>query len=102
MCFFFIGTRPECILEFSNPLKAVIGESPTITFRVKCEPPLSKDHPHTLTKNDKSVRFKVVESRIYFHNVQVDDSGAYTISCDSPNGLSGKTTFNLEVSQSRG
>ena len=81
----------------------MIGESPTITFKVKCEPPLSRDHPHTLTKSDgESVRFKVVESRINFHDVQVDDSGAYTICCDSPNGLSGKTTFNLEVSQSRG
>ena len=83
-------------------MEAQAGESPTLHFSVTSDPPLTENTRHVVaTENGDIVRrFKVQDNCITFRNVKTADTGLYIISCRDANGLEGKATFELNISES--
>ena len=82
-----------------DSIRAVAGESPTLKFTVTSDSPLPEDIKHlVLDESGKVVeRFEVTSNLITFHNVEVSDSGVYTIRCHDSVGIQGRATFELMV-----
>ena len=89
---------PRYLLD-QDYLKVVAGSSPHVDFTITSHPPLEEAR-HTLKKKGEeaiSKRFKVEGGRITFQDVNVRDSGLYTISCYDKEGEEGKETLELKV-----
>ena len=80
----------------------MVGESPTLSFTVICDPPLPDDTKHSVLDKDGKVirRFKVTHNLITFRDVEECDSGEYTICCQDTRGVEIKATLELKVTAS--
>ena len=80
-------------------VKAKAGESPSLHFTLTSNSPLPDDIKHSVYSDDGKLirRFKASGNEIILRDVEVSDSGVYTICCRDPNGLEGKATFELKV-----
>ena len=73
------------------------GSSHLLAFTVDSDPPLADNTVHSLTRDEAPTRFKVKNKCIAFHDVRVEDSGTYIISCCNDDGKVGEATIELEV-----
>lgn len=97
--FIFVIGPPQYQLD-DYYIKAEVGQSPTFHFSVTSDSPLTEHVVHN--KDGKRVwKFKTTSSRITLQDLEVADSGEYTISCRDDNRLEGKATFELKVSSGK-
>ena len=94
-----LAVAPKYTLKQSY-LEAVEGTSPSVSFSIISEPPITDDVKHTLTASTEgrvSGRFTVENDCISFWNVSVSDSGVYTISCCNDDDKVGKADVEIVV-----